>query len=156
HKAWGELWASQGLVALMVDGFGPRGYPAGFPRHSYDTRPEALNEVTVRPLDAYGALRFLRTRSDVDGARIALQGWSNGGSATLATMPAGTPGEACVAALAFYPASGLKGRFGAGYKHNAPVRVFMATPTRKSRRGDARRWSMQAMRRAATSRSAFM
>src|SRR3954469_15170079 len=37
HKAWGELWASQGLVALMVDGFGPRGYPAGFPRHSYDT-----------------------------------------------------------------------------------------------------------------------
>ena len=90
HQAWGELWAAHGYVALMVDGFGPRGYPAGFPRHSYDSRPEELNEVTVRPLDAYGALAYLRTRADVDGARIGLQGWSNGGSATLAAMAAGT------------------------------------------------------------------
>src|SRR5262245_54542435 len=30
HQAWGELWASRGYVALLVDGFGPRGYPAGF------------------------------------------------------------------------------------------------------------------------------
>ena len=51
HKAWGEEWASAGYVAILVDSFGPRGYPQGFPRHSYDSRPEALNEVTVRPLD---------------------------------------------------------------------------------------------------------
>ena len=62
----------------------------GFPRHSYDNRPEELNEVTVRPLDAYGALAWLRTRADVDGARVGLQGWSNGGSATLAAMGAGS------------------------------------------------------------------
>src|SRR5882757_4450360 len=110
HRAWGELWAAQGYVALMVDGFGPRGYPAGFPRHSYDSRPEVLNEVTVRPLDAYGALAYLRARSEVDGARIGLQGWSNGGSATLAAMA--TPsGKGFVAALAFYPACGLKDAF---------------------------------------------
>src|SRR4030095_15831073 len=72
HKAWGELWAAQGYVALMVDGFGPRGYPAGFPRHSYDSRPEELNEVTVRPLDAYGALAWLRPRAHVGGARTPL------------------------------------------------------------------------------------
>jgi carboxymethylenebutenolidase len=90
HQAWGTLWAAHGYVALMVDGFGPRGYPAGFPRHSYDSRPEALNEVTVRPLDAYGALAYLRTRPEVDGARVGLQGWSNGGSATLAAMAAGS------------------------------------------------------------------
>lgn len=132
HKAWGELWAAQGYVALLVDGFGPRGYPAGFPRHSYDSRPEALNEVTVRPLDAYGALAWLRTRADVDGARIALQGWSNGGSATLAAMAAGSgfaPGSQVgfKAALAFYPACGLKGTFAAGYRPYAPVHVFMGT-----------------------------
>jgi carboxymethylenebutenolidase len=108
HKAWGELWAEQGYVALLVDGFGPRGYAQGFPRHSYDSRPETLNEVTVRPLDAYGALGFLRARADVDGARIGLQGWSNGGSATLATMAATPPGgKGFTAALAFYPACGL-------------------------------------------------
>ncbi len=32
HKSWGRLWADMGYVALMVDGFGPRGYPQGFPR----------------------------------------------------------------------------------------------------------------------------
>ena len=32
HQAWGRLWAEAGYVALMVDGFGPRGYPEGFPR----------------------------------------------------------------------------------------------------------------------------
>ena len=132
HRAWGELWASQGYVAVLVDGFGPRGYPAGFRRHSYDSRPAELNEVTVRPLDAYGAFAYLQTRSDVDPARIALQGWSNGGSATLATMAA-TPadgvappdGKGFVAALAFYPACGLKGQFESGYKPYAPVRVLM-------------------------------
>jgi dienelactone hydrolase len=123
HQAWGALWASQGYVALMVDGFGPRGYAQGFPRHSYDSRPEELNEVTVRPLDAAGALVYLRTRPDVDGARIGLQGWSNGGSATLATMAS----SGFAAAVAFYPACGLKGAFDAGYKPAAPVRVFMGT-----------------------------
>ncbi len=128
HQAWGELWAGHGYVALLVDGFGPRGYPAGFPRYSYDSRPETLNEVTVRPLDAYGALAWLRARADVDGARVGLQGWSNGGSATLAAMAAApSGGKGFAAALAFYPACGLKGAFEAGYKPYAPVRVFIGT-----------------------------
>jgi dienelactone hydrolase len=129
HKAWGELWSERGFIALMVDGFGPRGFPAGFEPGSYDSRPEPLNEVTVRPLDAYGALAWLRARQDVDGARVGLQGWSNGGSATLAAMaetrtrPESIKGF--TAALAFYPACGLKGAFEEGYKAYAPVRVFM-------------------------------
>jgi carboxymethylenebutenolidase len=132
HQAWGELWASQGYVALMVDGFGPRGHAAGFPRHNYDNRPAELNEVTIRPLDAYGALSFLRTRRDVDATRIGLQGWSNGGSATLAAMAAGSgftsdSQKGFAAAVSFYPACGLKGAFEAGYKPYAPVRVFMGT-----------------------------
>jgi dienelactone hydrolase len=134
HQMWGELWAAQGYVAILVDGFGPRGYPHGFPQHSYDERPEAVNEVTVRPLDAYGALKYLRTRSDVIADRIGLQGWSNGGSATLAAMAevaADTPGAVMRgprlgfrAAQAFYPACGLKGFFGEGYLPYAPVRVL--------------------------------
>jgi dienelactone hydrolase len=74
--AWGELWAAQGYIARQVDGFGPRGHAQRFPRFSYETRPAELNEMTVRPLDAYRALAYLRTRPDVDSDRIGLQGWA--------------------------------------------------------------------------------
>lgn len=131
HQQWGRIWAQQGYLAILVDGFGPRGYPRGFPRFSYDSRPDELNEITVRPLDAYGALSYLRTRNDVIADRVALQGWSNGGSATLATMSAIAPGISAPtpatgfrAGLAFYPGCGLKGQFADGIKPYAPVRVL--------------------------------
>ncbi len=135
HQKWGHLWAQQGYLAILVDGFGPRGYPQGFPRFSYFSRPETLNEVTVRPLDAYGALAWLRERNDVIPDRIALQGWSNGGSAALATMASvSAPGVASLApatgfrgALVFYPACGLKGQFDGGLIPYAPVRVFQGS-----------------------------
>jgi len=133
HQMWGRFWAAQGYVAILVDGFGPRGYPQGFPRFSYKDRPAELDEVTVRPLDAYGALAYLRTRSDVAADRIGLQGWSNGGSAALATMASDAPGlaghEPAVfsAALVFYPGCGLHDRFDAGFKPYAPVRVFQGS-----------------------------
>jgi len=130
HRMWGNLWAANGYVAVLVDSFGPRGYPAGFPRFSYDTRPEAVNEVTVRPLDAYATLAWLRTRKDIATDRIGLQGWSNGGSAALAAMAAlassapTTSLKGFNAALVFYPGCRLRGRFDDGYRPYAPVRVF--------------------------------
>jgi carboxymethylenebutenolidase len=134
HRMWGRLWADAGYVAMLVDGFGPRGYPQGFPRFSYHQRPAEVDEVTMRPLDAYGALAYLRTRADVMPDRVGLQGWSNGGSATLAAMAADAPGiktptpaTGFRAALAFYPACGLKGRFDDGFRPYAPVRVFHGT-----------------------------
>jgi dienelactone hydrolase len=131
HQEWGHLWAQQGYLAILVDGFGPRGYPQGFGRFSYDQRPDELNEVMIRPLDAYGALAYLRTRRDVVSDRIGLQGWSNGGSAALAAMSVTAPGITSPTpttgfrgALAFYPACGLKGQFNDGLVPYAPVRVF--------------------------------
>jgi dienelactone hydrolase len=134
HQMWGRVWREQGYVAVMVDGFGPRGYPQGFGRFSYASRPPELDETKVRPLDALGALRYLQSRGDVLPDRIGLQGWSNGGSATLVTMATGSvvrqdrlPGD-FRAALALYPACGLKDRFkGSGYGAYAPVRVFIGT-----------------------------
>jgi dienelactone hydrolase len=134
HQQWGHIWAQQGYLAILVDGFGPRGYPHGFPRFSYDTRPDELNEVTVRPLDAYGALAYLRNRDDVAADRVALQGWSNGGSAALATLSrtapginSPTPASGFRAGLVFYPACGLKGQFDDGILPYAPVRVFQGS-----------------------------
>jgi dienelactone hydrolase len=134
HQAWGHIWARQGYLALLVDGFGPRGYPHGFPRFSYDSRPDALNEITVRPLDAYGALAYLRTRDDVVADRVAIQGWSNGGSAALATMSRTAPGISSPTpatgfrgGLVFYPGCGLKGQFNDGILPYAPVRVLQGS-----------------------------
>jgi dienelactone hydrolase len=134
HQQWGHIWAQRGYLAILVDGFSPRGYPHGFPRFSYDSRPDTLNEITVRPLDAYGALAYLRRRGDVIADRVALQGWSNGGSAALATMSrtapgitSPTPATGFRAGLVFYPACGMKGQFDDGLLPYAPVRVFQGS-----------------------------
>jgi carboxymethylenebutenolidase len=116
HNAWGHEWARTGYIAVLVDGFGPRGYPQGFGRFSYSTRPAELSEVTVRPLDAAGALAWLRARPDVMPDRVGLQGWSNGASTVLAALSPHAPNVTAPApgfraALAFYPACTLKGVF---------------------------------------------
>jgi carboxymethylenebutenolidase len=134
YQKWGHLWAKQGYLALLVDGFGPRGFPTGFTHQSYEQRPDSVNEVTVRPFDAYGALTYLRTRNDVAADRIALQGWSNGASATLAVMSAATPALKSLTpasgfrgGLAFYPGCGLKGQFEKGLLPYAPVQILVGT-----------------------------
>jgi dienelactone hydrolase len=133
HKFWGELWASQGYLALLVDSFGPRGYWRGFPKGSYDDRPSAVSEQAIRPLDAYGALAYLRTRPDVIRDRIGLQGWSNGAMTALATMSSRAPGISTPspasgfrAAVTFYPGCGMEAIQGA-YIPYAPVQMFVGT-----------------------------
>jgi len=133
HKFWGEYWASHGYVALLVDSFGPRGYWQGFPRYSYEDRPSEVSEQTTRPLDAYGALGYLRGRADVVHDRIGLQGWSNGAMTSLVTMSSHAPGIANPspergfrAALVFYPGCGMEAIQGA-YAPYAPVQMFVGT-----------------------------
>ncbi|MDP1630610.1 MAG: dienelactone hydrolase family protein [Caulobacter sp.] len=132
HKYWANYWAERGYYVLLVDSFSLRGFPAGFAAGTYKDRPASIDEVVNRPMDAYGALKYLRTVPGVDGDRIGLMGWSNGASSVLATMADDKPGDMSRlgfrAALAFYPGCGLKKRYDkAGYKPYAPVQVFMGT-----------------------------
>lgn len=134
HKQWGALWADRGYVAIHVDSFGPRGAAHGFGRATHDDpEREPVNERTVRPLDAYGALAYLRTRADVIGDRVGLQGWSNGGSTTLNTMGVSNPGLADPtpdtgfrAAIAFYPGCGKSSLYHTPYRSYGAIRVFLA------------------------------
>jgi dienelactone hydrolase len=94
HTMWGSYWARNGYLALLPDSFGPRGKAYGFGRNTHDDPArDDVNEKTVRPLDAEGALAYLRGREDVDLNRIFLQGWSNGGSTALNVMVSPGPAE---------------------------------------------------------------
>ena len=116
HYCWGRYWSTQGYIALHVDSFSPRDYPKGFDKGSHCCRPEAVNERTVRPLDAYGALNYLQNQCpdaegkkqcpDVDKDRIGIQGWSNGGSTVMNTLSKDNIAHETKgfrAGLAFYP-----------------------------------------------------
>jgi carboxymethylenebutenolidase len=110
HLMWGQYWAEHGYVALLPDSFGPRGKAHGFGRFTHDEPDRAdVNEKTVRPLDAEGALSWLRSQRDVVPHRIFLQGWSNGGSTALNVMQRqGAKTSGYRAALALYPGCGTE------------------------------------------------
>jgi len=125
HRYWARFWANAGYVALLVDGFAPRGYPTGFGRGTYGARPPEVSEQTVRPLDADGAAAFLQARGDVIADRIGLLGWSNGAMAALAriTRPA-PPAGPFRAAIALYPGCAVPEREGA--RPTVPLLLLIA------------------------------
>ncbi len=129
HVMWGEYWAARGYLALLPDSFGPRGKAHGFGRFTHDDPDRAdVNEKTVRPLDAEGALAYLSSRNDVIGSDVFLQGWSNGGSTALNVMirqgaqPAGFRG-----ALVFYPGCGQEALLRPSVATTAPMAMFLGT-----------------------------
>lgn len=129
HMMWGQYWAERGYVALLPDSFGPRGKAHGFERFSHDDPDrDDVNEKTVRPLDAEGALKWLQGRRDIIPDRIFLQGWSNGGSTTLNVMQrqgAKTPGFH--AAMSFYPGCGPKALLAQEIRTTVPIALWLGS-----------------------------
>ena len=153
HKMWGRFWAERGYVALHVDSFGPRGFPAGFQKHSYSERPSEVSERFVRPLDAYGALDYLRSRADVIPDRIGVQGWSNGGMTVLSAVigkPPGitgpTPASGFRAALALYPSCRTQQREG-DYRVYTPVLILAASDDDEVSPAVCEAWAFEARSR---------
>jgi dienelactone hydrolase len=139
HAMWGQYWADHGFLALLPDSFGPRGKAHGFGRFSHDDiEREDVNELTVRPLDAEGALAYLRSRGDALPDRIFLQGWSNGGSTALNVMIRQESIQQSIqqssegqrpgfrAALVFYPGCGPAALVKPIVHGKAPIAMFLA------------------------------
>ncbi len=102
YADWGERLAALGYVVLLPDSFTSRGIRevctkkdrSGFSAHRERRR------------DADGALHWLQTQGMVQGDRVGLMGWSNGGSTVLATIGPPTKKEKnndFRVAIAFYP-----------------------------------------------------
>jgi len=77
---WARWLADHGYVALVVDSFGPRKVKSDC-RSGPDEPP-----ITTRFDDAFGALRYLQSRPDVRGDRVAVIGWSQGGVYAMAVI----------------------------------------------------------------------
>jgi dienelactone hydrolase len=132
-----KFWVERGYVALLVDSFGPRGYARGFEAGTNDgSRPASVNEITVRPLDAYAALKFLRGQPGVIKDKVFLQGWSNGGSTALVCgldhgarhLEAPTEATGFRAFLSMYPACAqVMRRFTSSYRSYAPMLLLIGT-----------------------------
>ena len=154
HKSWGEFWARHGYLALHVDSFGPRGYAQGFSIRSYKSRPAAISEQTVRPLDAYGALAYLRGRGDVIGDHVGVQGWSNGAMTVLAAIADPVPGLAQTtlqtgfrAALAEYPGCSVQAK--QEYRPYAPLLMLLASEDEEVSPAICQRMAQQTLKRGA-------
>jgi dienelactone hydrolase len=104
YRFWAEHFQARGHVALLVDSFGSRGE-----REICTHKVRRITPERERSQDAYAALRWLATRSDVEAGRIHLMGWSNGATAVLEVLrpdAAGRPADkapAFRAAVAMYP-----------------------------------------------------
>jgi carboxymethylenebutenolidase len=130
HAMWGAYWSARGYLALLPDSFGPRGKAYGFGRFTHGDPDRAdVNETEVRPLDAEGALAYLRGRDDVVAGQVYLQGWSNGASTALNVMirqGAQQGSEASYrGALAFYPGCGQTALLAPAITTTAPIAIFL-------------------------------
>jgi dienelactone hydrolase len=127
-----QMYVRDGYAVLFADSFRARGMREICTiRHGERTVTAAM-----RRLDALGALRYLATRADIARDRIALVGWSHGGSAALQAINArdavvsaffGRPGAPPFfrAAVAFYPGCVTPLKAGDGYRPGTPTRIHI-------------------------------
>jgi len=102
QTAWAERLAEWGYVALQIDSHGPRGISseACSSIEHYCTAGDQI-------LDAYGAVKFLKTLPFVDARRTAVLGWAHGGYAAIGLTQPDSLGQffdrEFRAVIAFYP-----------------------------------------------------
>ena len=96
--------AVQGYVVLTVDSASSRGLG-----QTCSAGPDRTMMRRDRPKDAYAALQYLQGRPFVQGDRVGLMGWSQGGGVVLSSIndrsiarPAGLAHD-FKAAVSFYP-----------------------------------------------------
>jgi hypothetical protein len=75
ETAWRDIFLAEGYVGLLLDSFTERGHNSVC-RISLPNRPIKPNHE--RPHDAYGALKWLKSKSFIAPDKVVLGSWSNG------------------------------------------------------------------------------
>jgi dienelactone hydrolase len=126
-----EPLLGEGYAVLYPDSFGSRGV------REVCTVRRGENAITPvrRRLDALGALAYLAGRGDIAGERIALVGWSHGGSTALAAINARDPEVIAFreqgavpffrAAVAYYPGCSRSLREGEQWQPAVATRIHI-------------------------------
>jgi dienelactone hydrolase len=99
YVEYAARWNAAGWNVLLPDSFSARG------KKSICSERNAERGITVaqRREDVNAALGWLAARPEVDTRRVALLGWSNGGSTVLRTIDRPAWPLAPVTAIALYP-----------------------------------------------------
>ena len=132
HQGMAELLTAAGYHVLFVDSFTPRG------QSSICTINFADRKITTntRRQDVQAALKWLSTQKNLDANRVALLGWSNGGSTVLNSINANNRDgnqsavDSTIAlmpklAVAFYPGCTPYAKLGAAYQLNIPLLILI-------------------------------
>lgn len=98
---WSDRFVGWGYAVLFVDSFSPRGFREVCTLKEQDRRIRPRG----RAADAAAAVKWIASQATLDKARIALVGWSHGGSTVLWTVDRRmqADGAAIKTAIAFYP-----------------------------------------------------
>ena len=104
HQAMAEMLVGQGYRVVFPDSLTPRGETELCTQKMGSRRIDQ----TQRRADALGALEWIAAQTWGNPARVALLGWSHGGSAVLAASNAAHPSVTAgplrfATAIAFYP-----------------------------------------------------
>lgn len=129
-QAMADLLVAEGYVVLFPDSFRSRGVEEIC---TIESRRRTITQRN-RLSDTLGALAWLQQREDVLPDRIAVLGWSHGGSAVLAGLnakEAAVAGRKAVAdyfraGVAFYPGCSESLHVKPGYSLAAPLTLFIA------------------------------
>lgn len=118
-RAHAEVLVRSGFVALVLDSFGPRGYPDGWVCETFERLRHARR---FRSADAQDALHYLRALDFVDGDNIFQIGQSNGASVSILLAQLEKPVFRAVAA--YYPWCGAFKRVGGKAVITSPLLVL--------------------------------
>ena len=123
-KNYAKLLNEEGFHVLVTDSLTPRG------ERELCTQKSGQRKLTQqnRRRDALGALQWLSRQTGVDGRRLVLLGWSNGGSTVLAATNMNHPEvrDALVnpaRAVSFYP--GCREELEREYQPTAPLLLLL-------------------------------